>query len=887
MTRTEETWQRLLNWAYSPETAAFLTEQVLLDQGFTHLPPDHPLADAAGADAASCELYVKDGQRWLVATHFALAQHSFEQVKSQFLEQVTALAHISVNGLVFLTNQELSRNERIALKQLCTFALLEVFDLDRIATIIDSPRLGQARQRVLYPESVPATATAGPNNAGRLPHLPIPADSTAQSGNLATRALAAAELEQLAQQDFARYAPALAASLTNLSAVHCEQGDFSAAQAASQTAVEIYDKLAQQDFDTYGANLATSLENLARSHKGQNNDATALALGQRAVSIYDRLAQNDFATYAPILARGLHNLVMYHDKPGNHEVALAMMQRAVAIREDLVRQHPTRHAVDLATSLYVLAMLTDEPGTAATLERAVRLVEPYAKPGTTYAEWLNGVPTFWRNRIAGTTNLIQLNKISLIHYRGFRQVEFAIEPDITILVANNGQGKTSVLDACRLALWPYLSGFDLAHTDSDEQFTIKPDDANFQQIAASDWAHQFPVSISIDGNYGPYADTSWGQYLDNAKPDSQIRDDDGAASLKAYARLLQWQVRNPQLPPLDLPVFAYYDTDRSWSRQRPRIGPEQAKWADAGNEFNTRTFAYRDCLKSAASYDTFEQWFAWIFTSYREAQIKNREAGLPDDAPSDWQDAIYVVRQAVNSLLKKHTGWHSLEFSLTQNALILSNDQHLTLKVTQLSDGIRNILGMVGDLAFRCIKINPHLGKQAALAARGVVLIDEIDMHLHPGWQQHVVEQLREAFPLLQFIITTHSHQVLSSVFARSIRRLHQSADGGAGDFSVEPVQYETRGVASSDVLARIMKVDEVPDVPEAEKLSQYRAMIQSGLHETEAGTELAAQLVQHFGGNHPEMLECTRLIQLEDIKRKVAAARAAKAILATGNSNA
>ena len=79
---------------------------------------------------------------------------------------------------------------------------------------------------------------------------------------------------------------------------------------------------------------------------------------------------------------------------------------------------------------------------------------------------------------------------------------------------------------------------------------------------------------------------------------------------------------------------------------------------------------------------------------------------------------------------------------------------------------------MAADLAYRMVRLNPDLGAMAALETPGIVLIDEVDMHLHPSWQQAVVYDVRKAFPNVQFIVTTHSPQVLSTVPAEAIRIL-------------------------------------------------------------------------------------------------------------------
>ena len=295
-----------------------------------------------------------------------------------------------------------------------------------------------------------------------------------------------------------------------------------------------------------------------------------------------------------------------------------------------------------------------------------------------------------------------------------------------------------------------------------------------------------------------------------------------------------------------------------------------------------RTFGYRDCLDSASSYHHFAEWFKWISEAHFETQSRHAEQGLPLNTPTKWQDQIRMVRTAIDVLLKEATGWHTLTYSVShEKSLILYNDLGDTMKVAQLSDGIRNMLAMIGDLAWRCIKLNPHLGTEAVLASTGVVLIDELDMHLHPGWQQRVADQLMEAFPKIQFIVTTHSPQVLSSVVASSIRVLHPGSGDDEGKMQVREIEEQTRGVSSADVLGRIMHIDPVPTVPEAIDLRRYRALIQQQLQESPEGMELKQKLLTHFGADHVEMRTSEQMIGQEAFKRKVAAKRAEAAKLA------
>jgi predicted ATP-binding protein involved in virulence len=170
------------------------------------------------------------------------------------------------------------------------------------------------------------------------------------------------------------------------------------------------------------------------------------------------------------------------------------------------------------------------------------------------------------------------------------------------------------------------------------------------------------------------------------------------------------------------------------------------------------------------------------------------------------------------------------------------------------------------------LKLLDNFSIAPSLMAPAIMLVDEIDLHLHPSWQQRVLDDLLRTFPATQFIVTTHSPQVLTSVDAECIRRIGPMNDTDTGEQRLgnQKVQWQTRGVASSDVLARIMDVDPVPDVPEAKKLAEYHDLIVQNLHESEEGQILRSALEAHFGATHPVMLDCDRMIRLETMKKKL-----------------
>ncbi|PKG93148.1 AAA family ATPase [Paraglaciecola sp. MB-3u-78] len=474
---------------------------------------------------------------------------------------------------------------------------------------------------------------------------------------------------------------------------------------------------------------------------------------------------------------------------------------------------------------------------------------------------------------------MKLEKITLENFRCYQHLDIDLHSNITVLTANNGQGKTSILDAIRIALWPFISQFDLAKTAyADPANTIIIDDVKISKSAEQrspifgaldEMARQFPSSITAVGCYKTGI-SSWQRYRDSEAKKSQTKDDVGAKALKDSASELQSTIRNLSLPPRTLPVFGYYGTGRLWREKRLMDGKKGAK--ERNNE-QIRTFAYRDCLDPASSFKQFQDWFTSAYLKVMEYQIKQLEDGATFiEVPNELRRPVKVVQDAVNEVLKP-VGWQNLQYSEKYDkSLVLKHPNHGVMKISQLSDGIKNMLAMIADIAYRCVLLNGHLQDQAAKQSPGVVMIDEVDMHLHPQWQQTVIASLRQAFPNIQFIVTTHSPQVLSTVPAESIRVIKHEVDINTDEIisTANPPTKQSRGVASADVMAELQLVDPIPDVEEAYWLTQYKQLVTQHGHENVQGNLLKEKIIEHFGESHQEWLECERLIRLQAMKAKL-----------------
>lgn len=255
-----------------------------------------------------------------------------------------------------------------------------------------------------------------------------------------------------------------------------------------------------------------------------------------------------------------------------------------------------------------------------------------------------------------------------------------------------------------------------------------------------------------------------------------------------------------------------------------------------------------------------------------EHQIQQLQQGATSiDVDPKLKVPVKVVQDAVDEVLQP-VGWKHLQFSQRDNCLVLKHESYGVMKADQLSDGIKNILAMVADIAYRCVLLNGHLGEAAATESTGIVMIDEVDMHLHPRWQQTVIGSLQTVFPNIQFILTTHSPQVLSTVPAECIRIIKHgiNADTGKIESTAKPAAVQSLGVASANVMAQLQGVDPIPDVEQARWLTQFKQLINQGEQAGQAGGELKEKILKHFGEVHQEWLECERLVRLQVMKAKL-----------------
>lgn len=455
---------------------------------------------------------------------------------------------------------------------------------------------------------------------------------------------------------------------------------------------------------------------------------------------------------------------------------------------------------------------------------------------------------------------MRLAKLRVQNYRCFGAFEIDFDPHLTILIASNGGGKTTILDAARVALWPFVKGFDLG-SQTGKSATIQNEDVRLARLSSGNMEAKTPCEIEASGPWAAEQQhESWLQQRVSLNKSTNTIGDAGSKALTSFSKSLQEQVRADAQ--VTLPMVTYLGTSRLWFEGR--FTSVAAKTALDISEYS-RTSGYLNCLSYSSSFKTFTAWYGWLYRSYREQQLIALENSTKlSDEGQRFERVISAIKNAIDLLTKAPTGWHSLEYSETRHQqLVMHHPEQGVMPVDMLSDGLRNTIAMVADLAFRACKLNPHLGERAALETPGIALIDEVDMFLHPYWQQTIIGALRAAFPAMQFIVTTHSPQVLSTVRRENIRVIGKNAQGQL--VASQPLAM-TYGEPSNSVLHSVMQVDPQPPVSEKTGLLQLTEWVDKGRYDEPSTVKLMQQLTESLGEQHPQLQRLQRSIRRQQV---------------------
>ncbi len=411
-------------------------------------------------------------------------------------------------------------------------------------------------------------------------------------------------------------------------------------------------------------------------------------------------------------------------------------------------------------------------------------------------------------------------------------MEIHFDSKLTVFAANNGAGKTSILDAIALAFGPFLTRLPKVSGNAlvDKDICIQREkDEPFVLIGArtfrSDSSSLIDDSIAWD-RIKRFDSSSASIRKTQDKLEQIGYKVKGHTDINREADYLIELVDSAQI----FPVIAYYGPGRAVLDM-----PQRRR--GFGKEF-PRFHAYADCLNPKTNFKKLFEYFYYL------EDLERRE--INEEKNFDYKNnQLTAVRKAITTCIPEYQNPRT---ELRPLRFLLDNKKDGdTYDIRLLSDGYKTVIAMVMDIASRMVEANPDLGAEA-LESPGIILIDEIELHLHPSWQQRIIPDLQRTFPNIQFICTTHSPQVLSTVRSESIRTIHE-------DGRIASPDCKTYGAESKRVLEELMGVHSRPPVHEKE-LREFIRITDKGDWSSARYHQLREILVRDLGETDPVIID-------------------------------
>lgn len=470
---------------------------------------------------------------------------------------------------------------------------------------------------------------------------------------------------------------------------------------------------------------------------------------------------------------------------------------------------------------------------------------------------------------------MRLKSITLNNFRNFEHLKVDLHPRLTVFVGKNGAGKTALLDGIASVFTPVMTYFSSAN----QRLTgrgIKDTDFRVESYAGRGGKEQWGVADFAQVKAETFDGLRWDYWRPySGSKGAEPAEKWGEVALKEHIGTIasSYKTQTPALTP----AFAYYGASRGHIEVPERL-------RGAKKNYDHPTAALVDCFNPRSDFREMLEWF-----DLEESSELRENKGVVNDDYSPFQ-SLDAVRAAVVGLLSDFDNPH---FNQKHKFMLRRKRDDAPMLVNQLSQGYQSMLAMAMDFARRLAIANPHLeyndddfathtiqqsletlgalgvavlnpfSPALPMSAPAIMLVDEIDLHLHPSWQQRVLQDLMLTFPLTQFIVTTHSPQVLSTTRRENIRVL--------GENSAEMPLASTYGQPSGDVMHSVMLVDPQPPIQEKPSIDRLTELVDQGRWEQLEATTLMAQLTQSLGPANARLQQLQRSIDRQTMLRSLA----------------
>lgn len=424
-------------------------------------------------------------------------------------------------------------------------------------------------------------------------------------------------------------------------------------------------------------------------------------------------------------------------------------------------------------------------------------------------------------------NDLRIDGLKVRNFRKFESYSVEFDQQLTLLVGDNATGKSTLIDGACVALGALFQGIEHA-----KALSLSPDDARRAVIRQGDVLAvqpQYPVLIDAAG-VALGESLSWTRSLNS--PKGRTTRVDAAAIIEAGKRI---QDRADKDINAVLPLLARYGTDRLWRQGGSQESPVP-----------NRTRGYADALEASSNELRMNAWFR--SQSIWEWQNK-KESALFTAVRKALASCFGAAASTHDAMVDYDAELKQLVFTFSDADGVYHRD-----RIGSMSDGYRGTLSLIADIAYRMASLNPAMGERV-LETPGVVLIDEVDLHLHPRWQARILEDLVHIFPNVQFVVTTHSPIVVASVPKHNIRVL-------GPDFAEAPA-VQTRGRDASDILKTVLDAASRPE--EAVRLfDDFNSAVDGG--DYARAQDVLNRIEDYVGPDDPDAVAARTTLELEEL---------------------
>lgn len=349
---------------------------------------------------------------------------------------------------------------------------------------------------------------------------------------------------------------------------------------------------------------------------------------------------------------------------------------------------------------------------------------------------------------------MKINKIHIQDFRGIQDLEMDLNPQFNLLIGENGSGKTAILEALTVAIGSFFSGMP-----GIQGRHIRENDIRYFKTVEGTHETARRTRVHVKSAIFQNQDITWFKERNGTKG-SNIMGNNSA--IRTISDQIDRAIRDSNRTTfLDLPVLAYYSTARLWKEGREN--KKDTEHEKEVKELPSRYRGYKDALEIKS---TFKIMLDWFKSNFQEVAVNNSSSAQ-----------LECVKSVI---IKNIPGATNIKWVFSKDkiqTLHVVFDENTETPFNYLSDGYRNLLAIFADIAYRCVTLNPHFGLEANTKTSGVVLIDELDLHLHPAWQQNIVKNLKTTFPNIQFVATTHSPFVIQEMEDNEVYKINSTAD--------------------------------------------------------------------------------------------------------------